>query len=324
MNKKSTPKVSIVIPAFNEEKNIEKTLESLKNQTIDRNNVELIVVDNGSTDNTVSIAENLADQVLIKPDCAVGAVRNYGAKIANSNILVCTDADCEFEKNWLETGIQLLEENPNTAFGGGLKAPREESSWVEEYWLLNQSGAAIQQHDLMGSCIFINKNHFNLVSGFDEKITSGEDSDISEKLRRSGITISISPQLSVIHKGSPKTLYSFIKRQIWHSENYVKRIENSLKDKMFYLTLVYAISAASLIAGVALKNYHTTIPSILFILLLPAALSYKRIKRSKFRIKRTSDLIKIYVLDQLYMIGRCIGLAKGITKPILNKKPKGA
>jgi len=318
--KKIDPVVSIIIPALNEESKIERTLCSLKNQSIDGENIELIVVDNGSTDHTVEIANKLADQVLVKPNCTVGAARNHGARIAKSGILVCTDADCEFEPEWLETGIRLLKENPDTAFGGGLKAPSDEKSWIEEYWILNQSGTSVQQQDLLGSCIFIRKGNFTLVSGFDEKTTSGEDSDISEKLRKSGVKICISPKLSVIHRGSPKNLYSFTKRQIWHSENYIKRIKKSAKDKMFYITIIYMLSVISLITGLTTNSHTITLASLLLLLALPSGLSYKRISRSKFKIRRFSDLIKIYTLDQLYIIGRCIGLTKGIAKPILKTK----
>ena len=317
---KPEPTISIVIPALNEEPKIEKTLKSLRNQTIEKNRLELIVVDNGSTDRTVSIAEKLADQVLVRPNCTVGAARNYGAQISQGDILVCTDADCEFENNWLETGIRLLEEHPNTVFGGGLKTPKEDASWVEEYWLLNQSGEAIQQQDLMGSCIFIKKNHFTLVSGFDESITSGEDSDLSERLRKAGLDISTSPLLSVIHRGSPKTLSKFIKRQVWHSENYIKKIKNSMSDKMFYLTIIYLISAISMITGTLIQKPILAAAGTFLVIAIPTALSYKRIKRSKFKPRKLSELIKIYTLDQVYIIGRCIGLIKGIIKPITNPK----
>src|SRR5690554_2866403 len=131
MNMKSPqPFCSIIIPALNEEKDIEACLSSLSQQTYPRERYEIIVVDNGSQDSTKALASKYADHVLDKTNCNVGAVRNYGSEKAKGEILIWTNADCVVDENWIETGVTLLQENGNTIFGGGLK-PRENPSWIE-------------------------------------------------------------------------------------------------------------------------------------------------------------------------------------------------
>jgi len=94
--------ISIVIPTYNEEKNIVGCLESLSNQTIPRVEYELIVVDGNSKDRTRELAEPLADMVFIQTSPKVGGARNDGAKASKGEIIVTTDADCIFRQDFLE------------------------------------------------------------------------------------------------------------------------------------------------------------------------------------------------------------------------------
>lgn len=91
-------KISVIIPAYNEEKFIEKTLESIKNTAAHL--PEIIVVANGSEDKTFEISKRYADKVLNFPK-AIGpsAARNEGAKIATGDIFVFLDADTEISSN---------------------------------------------------------------------------------------------------------------------------------------------------------------------------------------------------------------------------------
>ena len=115
------PFCSVVIPAFNEEQNIEASLSSLVNQSYPRERYEIILVDNGSTDKTPEIASAYADLILRKPDGNVGAVRNFGIASASGAVIICTDADCVVNPDWIRAGVALMAENPNHAFGGGLR-----------------------------------------------------------------------------------------------------------------------------------------------------------------------------------------------------------
>lgn len=302
---------SIVIPAYNEAEMIEATLQSLSQQTITRDRYEIIVVDNGSTDGTPLLAKKYADLVLIKTTGNVGSVRNHGVKNSRSNIIVCTDADCLFDRDWLEKGLKLLDSNSNSVLGGGLKTPVS-ANWVEKKWLLNPSGKVSQQNSLMGSSIFIRKDHFKLVNGFDEFVTSGEDSKISETLTAGKVNILISPELSVIHSGGPKTLKDFCRRQVWHSENYLKEIKNSLYDKVFLLIVAFSLSHFLLLFSFILNNpmiFYISFSSIFFI---PLVFSIKRMLRARYKPRSTLDFAGIYLLDLLYAYARSTGLIAGL------------
>jgi GT2 family glycosyltransferase len=225
-------------------------------------------------------------------------------------------------EDWIETGVNLLEKNPNHAFGGGLR-PRENARWIEKYWILNEAGDKVQQRALAGSSIFIWKRDFEDLGAFNEAVTSGEDSDLYDRAFINGLKVIISPKLSVVHLGCPETLRDFITRQIWHSENYIPDFKNSIKDKMFWLTLVFFGCLTGALFSLLTANYFSA-ALLLAAGQLPAfILALKRIKRSAWLIKSLEEISKILLIDNFYLMGRSIGLLKGVGKTLgrLGNKP---
>lgn len=92
----------MIVPTYNEEKVIARTLMHLSRQTLPRSEYEIIVVDGGSGDRTVEIASRYADLVIRQTGKGVGGARNDGARVAQGRILVHTDADVVPEPDWLE------------------------------------------------------------------------------------------------------------------------------------------------------------------------------------------------------------------------------
>ncbi len=93
--------ISVVIPAFNEEQNIGRCLESLSRQTVPRDEYEIIVVDGGSHDRTREIAAEYADLVFIQESKRVGGARNDGIRRAEGDVVATTDADCIIPPGWI-------------------------------------------------------------------------------------------------------------------------------------------------------------------------------------------------------------------------------
>ena len=111
---------SVIIPALNEDKYIASCLKSILAQTVPP--AEIIVVDNGSTDKTVEIAEKLADRVIIIPDVGLAALRQAGADAAKNPIIVSTDADTTHPDFWLEKLLRHFSDPNVVAVGGPIRA----------------------------------------------------------------------------------------------------------------------------------------------------------------------------------------------------------
>jgi glycosyltransferase involved in cell wall biosynthesis len=123
--------ISIVVPTYNEEKNIERCLNALANQTIPRDQIEIIVVDGESKDRTRELASEIADIVMIQTSERVGGARNDGFKIAKYDLVATTDADCEPSKRWVESILKRFENDKVVAVTGILKP----FDWHEMNWL---------------------------------------------------------------------------------------------------------------------------------------------------------------------------------------------
>jgi len=98
----TSEKISIIIPAFNEERNITNCLRSLKAQDY-KGDTEIIVVDNNSRDKTGDLARAEGVTVLFEGTPGVIPAREKGARYASGTILIQTDADTTFPTNWLST-----------------------------------------------------------------------------------------------------------------------------------------------------------------------------------------------------------------------------
>lgn len=106
-------KISIIIPLYNKEKTIFKTVNSCLSQ--DYTNIEVVVVDDGSTDNSLNMIKSITDSRLVVksfPNGGVSAARNRGAKIANGDFLIFIDADDLMLSNCVSTLVALKKKYP--------------------------------------------------------------------------------------------------------------------------------------------------------------------------------------------------------------------
>lgn len=312
--------VTIVLPAFNEERYLKNCLDSLMTLDFPKEKLEIILVDNGSTDNTLSIAKQYPIKVLEKHNAKVGAVRNFGAQQAQGKYIVFLDSDCVTEPHWLGSGISKLSQNPGMVLGGQCIL-RENPYWLEKYWILNNSKTRAYQTTLIGACIFVEKSMFFKVGGFDESLNSGEDCDLTLKLRKAGAKVDIDPSLSVTHLGFPIEIIPFIKRQIWHSSDYAQNFLSLYKDKIFILTLIFITG----IIGTAINLITNNSVNYVFLLCVfcpPLVLSCKRVLRSQFNHKSLWGYASIYLIDWLYITGRALGALISFKNALVSRKGK--
>ncbi|SNB55494.1 Glycosyltransferase, GT2 family [Marinobacter sp. es.042] len=306
------PFLSIIIPVFNEQRYIGSCLDSIFQNDIERHFYEVIVVDNGSVDDTVAIVNRYEVSLWVDEASNVGGVRNYGAKKAVGENLVFLDADCVIDEGWISRAVGRISKSKNNVYGGQYLL-RENPSWLEKNWVLNDNSETVEQTTLVGGCIVIPKEIFDDAGGFDERLVSGEDSELTNRLRRQGYVVEIDPALSVIHLGYPATVVEFLRRQIWHSLDYIRNFPKSLFDKVFLVTLVFIVGFFFIFFAIFWGPYCFGFGSSL-ILLSTLALSAKRIGRSGKKVVKASRLLPIFAVDFLYLLGRSLGVLSGLAR----------
>lgn len=103
-------RASVVIPVYNNPDGLEICLESVLNQSVDRDEYEVIVVDNNSTDGTPEVAKTYPVTLVYERDIQSSyAARNRGIAESSGNILAFIDSDCEANHHWLEAGLSPIE-----------------------------------------------------------------------------------------------------------------------------------------------------------------------------------------------------------------------
>lgn len=116
-----TPLVSVIIPTYNRADFIEKAIQSVLNQTY--SNFEIIVIDDGSTDNSAQIIKKLAEKdhriryYKLEVNSGVSIARNKGLSLARGKYIAFLDSDDIALAHWLKTGVYFMEQNPHVAVG---------------------------------------------------------------------------------------------------------------------------------------------------------------------------------------------------------------
>lgn len=179
--------LSIVVPAFNEEGYLGKTLASLNLATEllqreTRNQAEIIVVDNNSDDSTADIARALGATVVTESLHNIAKVRNTGAKLANGDVIVFVDADTLVPANLLTRILAAMTDN--TCFGGAVDPdyrPRKRTVQAYlQFWRVIGKLTGMAQ----GATQFFRKDVFVSLQGYDETLFMGEDVDLYWRLKR--------------------------------------------------------------------------------------------------------------------------------------------
>lgn len=179
-------RISIVIPAFNEERLIGETLRQVNAALpafLQRGwETELIVCDNNSTDRTAELARAAGAKVVFEPINQISRARNSGAQAATGDWLIFVDADSHPARDLFdEVAGQIQSGN---CLGGGCTIKMDghyrAAEWIAQFW----NWLSLTFRLLAGSFIFCDAAVFRQVGGFSEELFAGEELDLTQKLKR--------------------------------------------------------------------------------------------------------------------------------------------
>ncbi|MEK6902111.1 MAG: glycosyltransferase [archaeon] len=237
-HKKTGKSVTIIIPTYNGEKTLAECLDALTMQTIHPN--EIMVVDDGSTDGTKTVAESYSMvTVLSQTNAGPAKARNAGAKKAKTNIIIFLDSDCVPEATWIEEMLKPFSDENVVGVQGAYKtnqtalSARFDQLDIEyRYERMKKS----KHLDWIGCYSAAYKRDiFIQEGGFDETFpkASGEDSEFSYRLAKKGHTLVFNPRAIVYHT-HPPTIFQYLRvkfaRAYWRTRMYIKHPEKSIRD----------------------------------------------------------------------------------------------
>lgn len=237
--------ISIIIPAFNEEKTIGECLKSLKNQSYKQ--VEIIVVDDGSSDSTRNIVKGFPDiKLLTQSHKGPGQARNLGASGAKGEILVFVDADMTFDKNFIKDLVKpILEGKTIGTFSKNEMVKNKDNIW-SACWNINKNlpkNRMIARDCPDEAPVFraILKSEFERVGGFE---TSGQYTDDWSLSRKLGKKSSVASG-AIYYHANPDSVIEIWRQARWIGKN--EFIAGSFLRKL--RSLVFYSFPASFIIG---------------------------------------------------------------------------
>jgi len=181
--------ISVVIPAYNEEKYLPKCLDSLRRQAFPSSQFEIIVADNGSTDRTIQIALDYGATVVHEEVKGVARARQRGFAAAEGEIIASTDADAIVPPDWLATIARIFDADPTL---GGVTGPVYfyDGTWLDRWYYRHVNTNfvwvtfLIRRGCFSGNNFAVRREPFFAVNGFDLKMLSAEDADLALRMRK--------------------------------------------------------------------------------------------------------------------------------------------
>ena len=294
--------ISVIVPTFNREELLGKCLKALSEQSYPRSSYEILVCDDGSTDNTREAAKEFKAEhgavnirYLSQKNQGPAATRNMGIRHARGRIVALTDDDCEPDNDWLEQIDRVFRKNKSIVGVGGVTysipekiTPLTHQIENNEPWSFPTCNAAYL------------KKMLHDIGGFDPIFPfTNEDADISWRIERVGKVIH-NTNMTVLHPPRPTTARREIRTirylnsefLLWRKmpEEYRKRRGNPYLELLYVHGVKIAIKRMIKHSRWALKNPFVYLKLVLVVLvqrlyliaLLPKfALESRRAKRSE-------------------------------------------
>jgi glycosyltransferase involved in cell wall biosynthesis len=241
------PRISVIVPAYNAENSIERCLRALQNQTVSHARYEILVVDDGSSDQTCAqVQAHASVRLLTQAHAGPAAARNLGVQKARGEVVLFTDADCEPTPDWIERmvgpfyggdamahGASLPRSPRGEAVDAGVSAKGQEIVGVKGTYLTQQREWVARfvqmeyedKYDRMARERVIDfvdtyaagyrRDVFLANGGFEVRfpVASVEDQEFSFRLARQGYRMVFVPEAQVYHWGHPHNLAAYWRKK---------------------------------------------------------------------------------------------------------------
>lgn len=311
------PLVSFVVPVRNDAARLETCLRSVLLNGHGSHQIEIIVVDNGSTDDSAAVARRAGAEVLSIENARVAELRNQGARRARADVLAFIDADNEIAAGWVYAALECLR-LPNTAVVGALYQPPVDGTWVQRTYG-HLRGVPSGQHDtdwLGSGNMAVSRAAFESVGGFDTTLETCEDVEFCHRIRAGGMRVISDARLKSIHHGDPKTLREVFSSERWRGRDNLRvSFRRPIAWSALPSALLPIIQGMSLAVGVAgiVASFVSASLGLLLVagsLLSFAAATCLRVVRAALRARprRAVGMLAVFIVASVFDVARALAL----------------
>jgi glycosyltransferase involved in cell wall biosynthesis len=322
------PTVSIVVPAYNEEKNIEECIKSLL--TLDYQNKEIIIVDDHSTDRTADIVSKYP-VILIRRSQRGGhaAARNDGIKAAKGEIIAFTDADCITDRAWLKNLIRNYD-NPTVGGVGGVVLSKSQNLLAK--YRTYREREEYEKHDisktnvtnLPGGNASYRKEVLEKVGGFDPRFSApiGQATlELGYRILRAGYKLVGETDAVVFHTygGSAREWLITYFRGGYSSFSFLEQYGWTDFLMIRFKQLLFIVAMVSLVCSILiLPSPYVTILLIAAFLLFDLIIATKHVLETAIELKSLGYFLLLPV-EILLVLSVQAGFMYGIIKSVARK-----
>lgn len=244
------PLVSFVIPVKNDAQRLGRCLSSILANDYPRELIEIIVIDNDSTDGSAGVAREHGAIVLSCASRSVAELRNRGARAALGSVIAFVDADHEIEPLWIGTAVGILSD-PAIAATGAAYLAEPCANWVQlQYDRLRDRPATRQDVNWLGSGnLAVKRLPFESVGGFNGQLTACEDVDLCNRLLGAGHRIVADPGLRSVHFGDPRTLKALFLGELWRGRDNLRVTFSGPRTLRHFRSALVPVTVLALLAG---------------------------------------------------------------------------
>jgi cellulose synthase/poly-beta-1,6-N-acetylglucosamine synthase-like glycosyltransferase len=308
--------VSAIIPAHNEQEFIAACIASVFKCGHPRGLLEILVVDHSSTDATKALADRAGATVLQLKGGRIGAVRNAGLRAAKGEFIAFVDGDCLVPATWLRSAIHILESDSRIGAVGGPCLSPNTGSWVERSLApcYVRPGIVKPAKALATSSFIARARLLKEIGQFDESLISGEDDDLSNRIRQRGLALAWASDCHIIHNGYPRTLWEVVRKEIWHGSNHIE-VRSGL-DLTLALAILFLLTSAGILILLPIFIFRPSITSLsalaLNVLLQfapPLLYAFKQLKQSPRDWPLTLGFL---LVGYAYFLGHSLGVLTNI------------
>ena len=303
--------VDVVVPVFNKREFLEASLGSILQAAESSRLARVTVVDHGSTDGSLELGAALchgrARHVVMKGG-TIAALRNAGARDSDRPILCFIDADCVVTPGYFEALCRVMADPAIAATGRRVDYPAD-GVWIERTWHeMHRSTSDGFRNYLNSGNLAVRREVFEHVGGFDETLTTGEDSELGQRLNARGYRIWESADLAVLHLDNPRTIRGFFRKEVWHGRNLLATARIWPPHLPLISVVLHALclgaAALWLLEGTGTLGRRLAVAFVLAFAVPVLAVLYRALPR-----RRRVAWVPAAVLYQTYLLARIAALA---------------
>ncbi len=214
------PTLSFIIPVRNSAHLLQQSLAAINAEKSSGVPFEIIVLDNGSTDDSAAVAEQAGARVLVIPDENVSQLRNRGSTEAAAELIAFVDADNEIATGWCQAITEIMQDSQVAAAGAAYTAP-DDGTWVTRTgdYMRGHSEGSSNVDWLAAGNLVIRKSVFESLQGFDTSLETCEDVDLCARIRAAGHQLISDSRLRSVHRGDPRHLKDIFRGELWRGRD---------------------------------------------------------------------------------------------------------